>query len=172
MTTIAREADQRLVAWLATCPRHVHALDVGCGVGTYAAHIPADRVTGVDAFSAYVEEARPKYLSVLFADARSLSQKMLATYDLAVLVDAIEHFKKKDGTALLKTLQKAVKTILVFTPDGMIENETVDGNPFNAHLSGWSAAELEALGFKATIVDGYHADKGFGAIFAHWEKPA
>ena len=92
--------------------------------------------------------------------------------DVALMLDVLEHIDHKSGEKLLRDLQRRFRKILVFTPMGKIVQEGDPwgvGNPYNAHVSGWNAAELEALGF-STVVDVNYHKPGQGAVFAVWER--
>jgi hypothetical protein len=44
--------------------------------------------------------------------------------------------------------------VVVFTPNGFVQQGDRGGNPFQVHRSGWSASELESLGYRVTGVHG------------------
>jgi hypothetical protein len=73
-----------------------------------------------------------------------------------VALDVLEHLSKEDGYAMLHAMERiASKKVLIFTPNGFLPQESTDGD-MQAHLSGWDAAEMRALGF--TVV-GMHGHK-------------
>jgi SAM-dependent methyltransferase len=74
--------------------------------------------------------------------------------ELAILVDVIEHFEKKEVELLLSEVDRITKCAVVLTtPNGFMEQEEVEGNAYQLHRSGWSAGDLRALGFKVEGID-------------------
>ena len=57
-------------------------------------------------------------------------------YDLALLVDVIEHLEKAEGRALLDRLTARARRVLVTTPLGFRRQE-IPGQPYETHRSGW-----------------------------------
>jgi SAM-dependent methyltransferase len=114
-------------------------LDVGTGHGKYGylarEYANPMRVDGVDAvpprFSAYDH--------FYLGDLRELAQLLPAEpprYDLALLIDVIEHLEKEEGHRLLTELLLRARRVLVATPWGFRAQE-VSGSPFETHRSGW-----------------------------------
>ena len=118
-------------------PRTV--LDVGAGHGKYGilAREYADpaRVDAIDA-------SRPRfdaYDHVYLGDLARLDHVLPADaprYDLALLVDVIEHFDKAGGARLLDGLTRRAARVLVTTPWGFRPQE-IPGMPHETHRSGW-----------------------------------
>jgi hypothetical protein len=70
-------------------------------------------------------------------------------YDVILMVDVLEHFIVGEA---VKALQKALfysPQVLVSTPIGYEQGE-VNGNPYEAHRSEWTAEALRAAGFNFT----------------------
>jgi hypothetical protein len=114
-------------------------LDVGAGYGKYGvlAREYADlrRLDAVD-----VNPPRyPVYDHVHLGDLRALERLLPADaprYDLALLIDAIEHLEKREAWALLEALTRRARRVLVATPWGFRPQE-VPGQPYETHRSGW-----------------------------------
>jgi hypothetical protein len=70
-------------------------------------------------------------------------------FDLVIALDLIEHLTKEDGYSLLYQLDRlALKSSLIFTPNGFVWQPPSLNNPFNAHISAWKPRELRQLGWK------------------------
>uniref|UniRef100_A0A832I2G0 Class I SAM-dependent methyltransferase n=1 Tax=Eiseniibacteriota bacterium TaxID=2212470 RepID=A0A832I2G0_UNCEI len=118
-------------------PRAV--LDVGAGWGKYGLlareYGGAERVDAVD-----VNPPRyPVYDHVWLGDLRALERVLPADaphYDLALIIDVLEHLEKPDAFALLDRLVARASKVLVTTPWGFRPQE-VPGQPFETHRSGW-----------------------------------
>lgn len=75
-------------------------------------------------------------------DARHLTREFWHRFDLALLVDVIEHMSKAEGHALLRDLTDAGAQVLVATPKVFFEQHD-DHNPFEEHVSLWVWSEFE-----------------------------
>jgi SAM-dependent methyltransferase len=118
-------------------PRAV--LDVGAGYGKFGllAREYADAVR-VDAIDARPPRF-PVYDHVYLGDVRAVDSLLPADaprYDLALLIDVIEHLEKPEGWKLLDALLGRAGKVLVTTPWGFRPQE-IPGMPFETHRSGW-----------------------------------
>lgn len=81
--------------------------------------------------------------------------------DCVVALDVIEHQKKEDGLLLLQKMENiARKKVIVFTPNGFVEQGDRFSNPWQVHLSGWDADEFRKRGYKVIGVNGYKSLRG------------
>jgi hypothetical protein len=114
-------------------------LDVGAGYGKYGVlareYADLHRLDAVD-----VSPPRyPVYDHVYQGDLREIDRLLPADaprYDLAMFIDAIEHFEKTEAWSLLDSLARRARLVLVATPWGFRPQE-VPGQPFETHRSGW-----------------------------------
>ena len=114
-------------------------LDVGAGFGKYGClareYGDVQRVDALD-----VQAPRlPCYDHVYLGDIRALDRVLppdAPRYDLALLVDVIEHLEKAEGNELLGRLLQRARRVLVTTPLGFRPQE-IAGQPFETHRSGW-----------------------------------
>ena len=75
-------------------------------------------------------------------------------FDYVALIDVIEHLPKDVGIELVRRcLSWSRLGVLISTPNGFVEQVVYEGNPFQAHLSGWSILDLRQLG-SATVRGG------------------
>ena len=79
------------------------------------------------------------------------------TYDAVVMFDVLEHLprEKVESSDLLSRIEKcAIKKVIFFTPNGHVPNDEIDGNPYQAHLSGWEPGDYLARGYKVVGATG------------------
>lgn len=114
-------------------------LDVGAGYGKYGclAREYADprRVDAVDVHAPKF----PCYDHIYVGDIRALGSLLppdAPRYDLALVVDVIEHLEKAEGRSLLDDLVVRARRVLVTTPLGFRRQEVL-GHPYETHRSGW-----------------------------------
>jgi hypothetical protein len=92
------------------------------------------------------------YDNVAVGDARLVVPTLGAHYDMALMVDVLEHFTPAHGAALLGALLDKASAILIGLPAVYAPTVKVWDNPHEIHLSGWTAADLEALGMDVEVV--------------------
>ncbi len=124
--------------------RPASVLDVGAGWGKYGVlareYASPERVDAVDAN----EPRYPVYDHVYRGDLLGLEALLppdAPRYDLALLIDVLEHLEKPQGWALLDGLARRARRVLVATPWGFRPQE-VAGQPFETHRSGWHPWEF------------------------------
>jgi len=112
--------------------------------------VDLDQVIAIDLWrpSLHVARTRWRVPHVVQADARRLPLPDRSV-DVALLLDAIEHFPADEVPGLLAEARRVARTkILVYTPNGFMEQGEEGGNPYQAHHSGWTPAALRDLGFE------------------------
>ena len=79
--------------------------------------------------------------------------------------DLIEHFEKNEGYQLLDDMEKvAGERVIVFTPNGFVQQSATNDNTFQKHKSGWKYQEMKKSGFKIYGVNGYKKLRGMYAV--------
>jgi hypothetical protein len=86
-----------------------------------------------------------------------------ARWDLALLLDVLEHLDQDPGRQVLLALQARCRNILVLLPAYYFANRIV-GYETEQHRSHWELADFVALGFDAW-------DRDPGARLALWRAP-
>ena len=101
------------------------------------------RIDGIEGYAPYLTEMhRYIYNDIHVGDAARILSG-LGAYDLVFLGDVIEHFDKKEGKALLdRSLEHAIKAVIVSTPKFETEQEDLCGNELERHRSLWSPSDF------------------------------
>jgi hypothetical protein len=121
-------------------------LDIGPGWGKYglACREYLPQLTMLDAIEVPQGRLRTQpaiYDNVFIGDARDAPEQFYRPYNLALLIDIIEHLTLSDGHRILSRIQRAGPAVLVATPKRFIEQHA-DRNPHEEHLSFWDEAEF------------------------------
>lgn len=149
-------------------PTRLSVIDLGCGpaesvVSRQILEAPWRRLVSVEAFLPYLNKLRQK-------DARAARHEIHAIRieqifsdltpgecDLALMIDVLEHFPRREALALLRRLERFVnRGIVLFTPVGVVEQGELDGNALQRHRSTWQPAELARLGYDVEVYHGFH----------------
>ncbi|MCX6722133.1 MAG: class I SAM-dependent methyltransferase [Candidatus Staskawiczbacteria bacterium] len=145
-------------------------LDLGCGPNSPVQFCDASLKVGVELFEPYLKETKKKKIhneyireDILKVDFKPKS------FDAVIMIDVLEHLTKEDGYKLIKKMENwSKKKIVIFTPNGFIENEPErDGNIFQEHKSGWEAKDLRKIGFKVYGSDGWKKLRGKNAVIKY-----
>ncbi|MBP9865377.1 MAG: methyltransferase domain-containing protein [Candidatus Omnitrophica bacterium] len=138
-------------------------LDLGCGRHSFVPIIPSSiHTVGVELFRAHYDEAVTKdrhseyrcedVTKVAFEDRQ---------FDAVVILDVIEHLDKAAGEALLTRMERwAKKKVIVFTPNGFMQQHEYDGNPLLEHRSGWTTEDFRKRGYRVHGVRGFKKLRG------------
>lgn len=132
-----------------------HVMDIGPGFGKYglacreylpnlmfiaAIDVPPGRLTTQDAI----------YDHVFVGDVRDTSENFFRGYQIALLIDVIEHMPIDDGHVVLNTIQRAGCMPLVSTPKIFTEQHD-ESNPYETHVSLWEWHDLAQHGVEADV---------------------
>ena len=151
-------------------------LDVGCGANSAirGLKIRPRVLVGVDGFEPSIAKSKAKNIhdKYLLIDIKDLDKHIdNKSFDCVYISDVIEHFNKSDGLKLLETLENiAIKKIIVFTPNGFLEQKIYDGNFYQLHLSGWDYQEMSTLGYSVYGCNGLKFLRGEYGHIKFWPK--
>lgn len=145
-------------------------LDVGCGsdspIRRFSKKIP--RCVGIDGFLPSIEKASDQKIhhEYLHGDLlKSLAELPSKSFDIAIAIDVIEHFDKKDGWTLWAEMERlARKRVVIFTPNGFLPQGEYDTNPHQLHRSGWVTSEFADRGYQVCGINGLKFLKGERAL--------
>jgi SAM-dependent methyltransferase len=148
-------------------------LDVGCGsnspIGRFERR-PRHTV-GVDIFDASIEKSRAAGIHDEYVIADVLTLDVLFgddSFDVCVAFDLIEHLEQQDAMKLLFAMERiARQRVVVLTPNGFLQQDEYEGNPWQRHRSGWTPSVLRDLGFR---VYGLHGLRGLRGDRAQIDK--
>jgi SAM-dependent methyltransferase len=139
-------------------------LDIGCGSGNHIRGCPPHlikKAVGIDAFPEAVAKAKESglYTETILARVDQLANLFEeSSFECVVAFDLIEHLEKAEGLSLIAVMEKlSSKKVIIFTPNGFLPQDSIQGNPYQVHRSGWSASEMKFLGY---TVYGVHGFKG------------
>lgn len=112
------------------------------------------RIDCVEIFQQYITPLHKYvYNNVYNENILDIAHKLEVNYDLILLIDVLEHFEKKDGFHLLKTLLHNHGCVLVSTPKKPTPQKDAFGNVYETHRSEWSAHELASVGSSTFVRD-------------------
>ena len=93
------------------------------------------------------------YDDLRIADARDVIDE-LGGYDVVVIGDAIEHFEKDEGVALLDALLQQNRNVVLTTPVEFFEQRRED-NPYEEHRSHWTVNDFGRWVFDYDVAGGF-----------------
>ncbi|HLZ77094.1 class I SAM-dependent methyltransferase [Phenylobacterium sp.] len=151
--------DQHVAALIARM-KPASVLDIGPGAGKYGRMIKALReggaeigsLTAVEIDASYVERFKlgEVYDDIQLADASAMPDvDPDGHWDLVILGDVLEHFRKSRGADLIDYLYYRTKYIIVVVPIDFIQGAW-EGHHAEAHISTWYASDFSR--YKAATV--------------------
>ncbi len=127
-------------------------LDVGCGHNSPLGKIKKSFISeGIDIHKECIVKSQKRGIhdSYKIADIRNLAKLYRhESFDAIIALDVIEHLRKNEGKRLMKDMERIAKKVILLTPNGFLEQNTLENNQYQIHQSGWSKEELEKLGYK------------------------
>lgn len=124
-------------------------LDLGCGSDSPIKHCNIKYSVGVDAHLASLKISEKKNIHSEYIHSELSTLKLNKRFDAVVMIDVIEHLNKDEGIKVLKLIEKwSKKKIIITTPNGFVFQETVEKNPLQKHISGWSEVEMRKEGYQ------------------------
>ena len=146
-------------------------LDIGIGNGFYGAAIkqwvPSCRtLVGIEAWGGYRNALWDKYD---FVHVENLWFSVHCDqYDVALLLDVIEHFGIGNGKKVVEITKQLGKNVIVATPAIFQAQGAVGGNEYERHRSLWTADMLREQGFRI-VLDGSVNEFGHQMLLGAWE---
>lgn len=144
-------------------------LDVGCGVTANSPLLKIapklENIVGIDLFKPSIDKNKlnPVYNEYLVANAMDIdtifSEK---SFDCVIATDLIEHLEPEAGQEFLRKAEKiAKKKIIIFTPNGYINQDEYEENIYQVHKSGWKVVDFRKQGFgKVYGINGWKILRG------------
>lgn len=140
-------------------------LDVGCGARSPLRRIPKTFASvGVDIFQPSIDASRKNNIhdSYVRCDVMDIDKKFKKnSFDAVIALDLIEHIDKKKGSALLSKMEHiACRKVILLTPNGFINQDPYEDNPYQVHKSGWSVDDFEQRGYTVRGLRGLRMLRG------------
>ena len=140
------------------------ALDIGCGVGTYAKLFPHLEWTGVEIWKPYIEkyDLETLYPTLHNLDAREWDSDQ--HYDVAFLGDVLEHMTSAEARFLFEKMKKCSETVIISIPIGYLPQDEWEGNPYERHVTdNWTVDEFHSVFGESQ----WHVVEGFIGVFVY-----
>jgi 2-polyprenyl-3-methyl-5-hydroxy-6-metoxy-1,4-benzoquinol methylase len=77
------------------------------------------------------------YDQIFNCDVRLLPEDHYQDYDVALIIDVIEHMSRPEGHRLLWAIRRAGCYVVLSTPK-VFEHQHDDANPYEMHVSHWA----------------------------------
>lgn len=136
-------------------------LDVGCGRTSCLTGIKKGSIrVGLDHYEPYISKSKIGSVHDFYVLGDAIELPFEAnSFDCIIATEILEHLHKQDGLRMIKEMERVAKNkILMTTPNGFLPTYPgPDDNPDEAHLSGWTVAELKKLSFKVYGISGLKA---------------
>lgn len=135
-------------------------LELGCGANSPLVQIGVShRTDAVDIWPPYVDmhKRAGTYRHCHQLNILNLEPGNIGEYDAVVICDVLEHLNKSDVDAAMifaKLEAIAIKKIILFTPNGYVDNDEVHGDPHQKHLSAWEPEDFISRGYKVVGATG------------------
>ena len=141
-------------------------LDVGCGECSPVAHFASEvryRV-GVDTHLPSIERSRIAgiHSDYVVANIREIGEIFPArSFDCVTPLEVIEHLSRAEGEKILEQCERIARVkVVVSTPNGFVLQPPTVDNPFQEHISGWTAEEFRGRGYEVIGTAGWKHLRG------------
>lgn len=142
----------------------------------------AEQKIGIELMQCYIDNAKYNDCIKILGDAINYKRLLPVNcrYDVALIVDFLEHLTMSEGKSLIENLKKDFSKILLMIPCGLYDqSEDVTGfeaHEAQTHKSFWYEDDIISLGFSEVIFDReFHkgnplAKHDTSCGFCVWEK--
>jgi predicted TPR repeat methyltransferase len=154
-----KQQHERLLEQL--CRDRGSLLDVGCGSNSPIQRFSSqlERSVGVDAHLPSIDRSREQgiHTDYVQCDVLDILNKFgEKSFDVVVANDLIEHLDKAQGESLIAQMEAiARRRVVIFTPNGFLQQGEFDNNPYQVHRSGWTVKEMRGRGYDILGVNGW-----------------
>ena len=131
------------------------------------------RVEGVEAFKKNIDKYHSYfYDKIHVGDLRDIQPKLKDRWNLIIFGDVLEHFEKDEGIQLLHWALETSDYVLVNIPlgDNWPQEDSYD-NPYERHLSLWTAEEFEPFSLRRCAFFRDFGDRPFGTFILSEADP-
>ena len=132
-------------------------VDIGPGWGKYGLmcreYLPGlERLEAVEVPEGVKPTQRAIYDAIVTDDVRAVSPTHWADFDLALLIDVIEHMTKAEGRRLVEEIIGQGCQVLVSTPKVFFHQHDED-NPYEEHVSLWAWNDFPPAAEDVSTID-------------------
>ena len=133
-------------------------LDIGCGPSSPIQYFKGIKYSvGVEVYEPYFEVSKAKKIHSVYLN-RNIEALDFEenSFDAVILIEVIEHMPEDQASKVIKNAKRWSKNkVIITTPNGFVPQKSLDGNPFQEHLSGWTVDTMEKIGFKLNGMAGF-----------------
>ena len=137
-------------------------LDLGCGKNSPIKNVPKHYSMGVDIYIDYIKLSKQNeiHTQYIVADLLNIDFKR-KSFDAIIALDLIEHLAREDAIRLIYKMEEwSKKKVIIFTPNGFLNQDEYDGNPYQIHKSEWFAEDFIRLGYSVKGINGLKILRG------------
>ncbi len=126
-------------------------LDIGCGYNSFVMHNHYVHKIGFDGWKPSLEIAKKfrthdEFVRGTFEQIDDLFGRR--EFDIVIAIDFIEHLSMDDGGKLLRWIEEHTKLgAAIYTPNGFLQQPSLEEGDFQKHLSGWTVDDFRAAGY-------------------------
>lgn len=126
-------------------PRPNAVLDIGPGWGKYGLmvreYFDPQVLDAVEVPEGFRPTQSVIYDQIFNCDVRLLPEDHYQDYDVALIIDVIEHMSRPEGHRLLWAIRRAGCHVVLSTPK-LFEHQHDDANLYETHVSHWTWSQL------------------------------
>ena len=158
----------RLIDYLPTPVEELTVLNLGAGrsdshISSLLKYLPFLFITHLDVYEPDLEilAGEPhvaKLVTFVVHDLRNPLYFARNSFSVVLGIDVVEHLKKRRAITMIEEAERvASDRVIFFVPLGSCPSFAADQpNPFQEHLSVWTAHDLENLGYNVDIMEDFH----------------
>ena len=127
-------------------------LDLGCGDMAPTGVIGAGHV-GVDLYIPSLQKVVMNGGIALVGKLPGYLQMFLSnSFEYVLMLDVLEHLLKDEALCMIRYAELiATKGVIIFTPNGFVEQDPQPDNPRQRHLCGFDIKELQDMGYTCDL---------------------
>jgi hypothetical protein len=125
-------------------------------------------IDGIEIFPKYISDYHKGIYNNIFIGNAAEVVNQLGNYELAIIGDCLEHFKREEAASFIKLLHNKCIAILIILPIGHSPQDACHGNPYEEHLDSYDKNFFKEYSPFIKIL--YKKGKPKGIILIHHDK--